>query len=70
MNVLVRSQEASDHISSVNNADRLFVEFGKVKVEELPVKNPANIAPMLRFDDQNRSRLVVSIEVYLHEFRV
>ncbi|CAJ0590913.1 unnamed protein product [Cylicocyclus nassatus] len=62
MNVLVRSQEASDHISSVNNADRLFVEFGKVKEEEQPIENAA---PMLRFDGQNRSRLVVSIEKLL-----
>ncbi|EYB81688.1 hypothetical protein Y032_0376g254 [Ancylostoma ceylanicum] len=59
MNVLVRSQEASDHIRSVNDADHLFVEFGRVREEE----TSTNSAPgFLRFDEPIRSRMVVAIE--------
>ncbi|RCN28824.1 hypothetical protein ANCCAN_25427 [Ancylostoma caninum] len=59
MNVLVRSQEASDHIRSVNDADHLFVEFGRVREEET---SPSASAGFLRFDEPIRSRMVVAIE--------
>ncbi|KAK6755361.1 hypothetical protein RB195_013996 [Necator americanus] len=59
MNVLVRSQEASDHIRSVNNADHLFVEFGRVREETM---HPNSSPTMLRFDEPKRNRMVVEIE--------